>query len=174
MVILVLLIAGVAILTLGVWAVARTEIGHRAVETVIAAPSRPLSWRLVRAALATAAALLAMIAAARLADDRSIELEPAASLFFVAEAAVAAVTAVALARRRLASARVLGVLAVGLGGVGLATSPLSLARSACACARPVIPYVPPTWLGLDAATWAAAALVGVPILLGIALLPWRR
>ncbi|MGA3057235.1 MAG: hypothetical protein ABSE70_04250 [Candidatus Limnocylindrales bacterium] len=43
MTILILLIAGVAIMALVVWAVARMEIGGRAIEVVAAAPSRPLS-----------------------------------------------------------------------------------------------------------------------------------
>lgn len=174
MVILVLLIAGVAMLTLGVWAVTRTEIGHRSIEAVVTAPSRPLSWPFLRAALASAAALLAFVAAARLAEDRSMDVEPAASLFFIAEAALAATIALAIASRRPTPARVLGTIVVGVGALGLATSPVSLARSACACTSPAVPYVPPTWLGLDATTWATVALVGVPVLLAIALLPWRR
>ena len=92
----------------------------------------------------------------------------------MAEAAVAAAIAFALARRRTTPTRVLAAIVIGVGALGLATSPPSLARSACACTSPAIRFVPPLWLGLDATTWATMALVGVPALLAIALLPWRR
>lgn len=172
--ILILLFAGVAIMALVVWTVARMEIGGRAIEAVVAAPSRPLSWPLLRTALVAAAALLAVVAAVRLNEDQSAELQPAASLFFVAEAAFAAAIAPAIALRRRAQAHLLGAIVVGGGALELAAFPLSLGGTACACARSAVPYVPPPWLGLDATTWATAALVGVPVLLVVALVPWRR
>jgi hypothetical protein len=172
---LILLVASIAILTFGVWWAVRTGIGRRTVGVVIGAPSRPLSWPLLRAAIALAAALLAGVAAASLALDQSMALQPAASLFFLAEAAVAAAIAFAIARQRLAPARVLAAIVGVTAIVGLASSPLSLARTACGCARPAGPlYVPPTWLGLDATAWAAVALAGVPVLLIVAIVSWRR
>jgi hypothetical protein len=171
----ILLVAGIAIVTFGVWCAIRTVIGRRMVGAVIGAPSRPLSRPLLRAALALAATLLAVVAAASLALDQSMALQPAASLFFLAEAAVAAAIAFAIARQRLAPARVLAAIVGVIAIVGLASSPLSLARSACACARPAgPPYVPPTLLGMDGAAWATVALVGVPVLLVVTLASWRR
>ncbi|MGA3057234.1 MAG: hypothetical protein ABSE70_04245 [Candidatus Limnocylindrales bacterium] len=101
-------------------------------------------------------------------------LQPAASLFFVAEAAFAAAIAPAIALRRRAPARLLGAIVVGGVALELAAFPLLFGGTSCACARSAVPYVPPTWLGLDGTTWAFAALVGVPVLLVIALVPWRR
>ena len=175
MVYLILLVASIAILTFGVWWAVRTGIGRRTVGVVIGAPSRPLSWPLLRAAIALAAALLAVVAAALLAQDQDMELQPAASLFFITEAALATAISILIARRRLGPARVLGAIVAGFGVLGLASTPLSLARTACGCATPAGPlYVPPTWLGLDATAWAAVALVGVPVLLIVAIVSWRR
>ena len=175
MVYLILLVAGIASLILGYWWAVRTVIGRRSVGAVVATPSRPLSWPLLRTALALVAALLAVVAAAILTQDQSMALQPAASLFFLAEAAVAAAIAFAIARQRLAPARVLAAIVGVIAIVGLASSPLSLARSACACARPAgPPYVPPTLLGMDGAAWATVALVGVPVLLVVTLASWRR
>jgi hypothetical protein len=172
---LILLVASIAIVALGVWWAVRTEIGRRTVGAVVGSPSRPLARPLLRAALASTAALLAVVAAVRLAEDQSFELEPAASLFFIIEAAVAAAIAIAVARRKPAPARAMGAILAGGEILGLVSSPLWLARTACACARPAGPqYVPPTWLGLDATAWATAALVGLPILLVAAMLSWRR
>ena len=175
MVFLILLVAGVAIVAFGVWWAVRTVIGRRTVGAIIGAPSRPLSWPLPRAALGLTAALLAAVAATMLAQDQSLALQPASSLFFIAEAAAAASIALAIARQRLAATRVLGAIIAAIWVVGVASAPISLARSACACATPAgPPYIPPTWLGLDATAWATGALVGAPILLVAAMVSWRR
>lgn len=175
MVHLVLLVAGIASLLVGVWWAVRTVIGRRTVGAIMAAPSRQLPWPLLRAAIALAAGLLAIVAAAVLAQDQSMELQPAESLFFIAEAAVAAAVAIAIARRRFVPVRVVGTMVAAFWVIGVASAPLSLARTACACSTPAgPPYVPPTLLGLDATAWATAALVGVPVMLLVAMVSWRR
>lgn len=175
MIAIMALIAGIASLILGVWWAVRTVIGRRTFGAVLAAPTRPLSWPLLRATLALAAALLAVVAATMLAQDQTMALQPAASLFFIAEAAAATAITIAIARRRFAAVRVSGAIVAVIGVIGLASSPLSLARTACACTRPAgPPYIPPTLLGLDATAWATAALVGVPVLIVVAMVPWRR
>jgi hypothetical protein len=160
----------IATVVAGAWWSVRTASGRRTVGAVIGAPTRSLSRTPLRASLALGAAALATVATVMLARDEKMTLQPATSLFFAAEAVIAAAVAFAMIRRRLASVRVLATVISTIAILALASSPLSLARSACACATPAGPaYVPPSLLGMDGIAWATVALVGVPVLLLISM-----
>ncbi len=122
---------------------------------------RVLSW-----VVAALAALIAGIAAALTASDRSIEYATMGTVVLSADAVAALAVALLVASGRLKEALLAAPVVAALWlGVGLGTAPFVLAVSACACVGAGPDYVAPAILGLDARTWIVQANVLGPILL---------
>jgi hypothetical protein len=127
---------------------------------------------LLRSIPAGMAAVLAFVAAARVSADASYEIGGGIILVLVIAGVASTIAAVSLVWRGLSSRApyLAGSFAMACAIMLLASSPIAFARSACACTRPAIPYVPPTLAGMDATTWAMTSAVGIPVLLLLALI----
>jgi hypothetical protein len=138
-------------------------------------PSRSPASRaqgLLRSVPAGLAAILALVAAARVSMDASYAIGGGIALILVASGVAASIASVALAWRGPSSRApyLAGSVASACALLLLASSPLAFAHSGCGCTTPAVPYVPPTLAGMDATTWAMISAVGTPVLLLVALM----
>jgi hypothetical protein len=135
----------------------------------------PRPERLARFLLAGLGAGPSFTAAAVANSDASLELGGGIVLVFAVVGLAALAIAIEAARfgplLRPTRGGIVGALAGA--AVYLASSPVLLAESACACARPAVPYIPPAFLGLTAPGWALVALIATPAL-SLAAVTGRR
>jgi len=128
--------------------------------------------RLVRCLVALLGAGLAVAASYSASLDASLELGGGIVLLFALAGVAAVFVAIEVARfGPMLRTPYLGVLvAVGFAALIVVSSPFALAQSACACARPEVPYVPPTLFGVAATGWATFSAITTPALLVAATL----